>query len=150
MKTLFAAAAISFALCGVSSAAERGTRSEAIAMVKKAVAMVKTQGKEQTFAAISDPNNTAFHDRDLYIYVYDFKGNALAHGNNPKMVGKSLIGLKDYESKMIVQDMIKVAKNQGNGWVYFKWPNPLTKTVEAKAGYVERVDDYLIGSGAYQ
>lgn len=150
MKTFVAAVAISFTLCGMSSAAEQGTRDEAVAMVKKAVAMVKEKGKEKTFSAISDPNNKTFHDRDLYIYVYDFKGNSLAHGNNPNMVGKSLIGLKDYESKLIVQDMIKVAKNKGSGWVYFKWPNPVTKTVEAKSGYVERVDDYLIGSGVYQ
>lgn len=150
MKTLFAAAAISIAFCGISSAAERGSKEEAVAMVKKAVAMVKAEGKEKTFAAISDPANTAFHDRDLYIYVYDFNGVALAHGNNPKMVGKSLIGLKDNEGKLMIKEMIDVAKTKGGGWVDFKWPNPVTKAVESKAGYVEKVDDFLIGSGAYK
>jgi len=149
MKALFAAA-ISLALCGVSVAAEKGSKEEAIAMVKKAVAMVKSDGKEKTFAAISDQNNSTFHDRDLYIYVYDFNGVALAHGNNPKMVGKSLIGLKDNEGKLIIKEMIEVAKTKGSGTVDFKWPNPVTKTVESKAGYVERVDDFLIGSGAYK
>jgi cytochrome c len=150
MKALFAAAAISLALCGISAAAEKGSREEAVAMVKKAVAMVKTEGKQKTFAAISDPANTTFHDRDLYIYIYDFNGIALAHGNNPKMVGKSSITLKDNENKLIVKEMINVAKTKGSGWVDFKWPNPVTKTVETKAGYVEKVDDFLIGSGAYK
>jgi cytochrome c len=149
MKTLLAAV-ISLALCGGAVAAEKGSKEEAVAMVKKAVAMVKSDGKEKTFAAISDPTNTNFHDRDLYIYVYDFNGVALAHGNNPKMVGKSLIGLKDNEGKLMIKEMIEVAKTKGSGTVDFKWPNPVTKTVESKAGYVERVDDFLIGSGAYK
>jgi cytochrome c len=150
MKTLFATTVISLALTGMASAANKGSKEEAVAMVKKAVAMVKAEGKEKTFAAIADPANTTFHDRDLYIYVYDFSGVALAHGNNPKMVGKNLITMKDNESKLIVKEMIEVAKSKGSGWIEYKWPNPVTKTVEPKAGYVERIDDFLIGSGIYR
>jgi cytochrome c len=149
MKSCITAAAISLALCGIASAAEKGSKAEAVTMVKKAVAMIKSDGKEKTFAAISDPANTAFHDRDLYIYVYDFNGIVLAHGNNPKMVGKPSISLKDTEGKPMIKQMIQLAKTRGGGWVDFKWPNPVTKTVETKAGYIEKVDDFLIGSGAY-
>lgn len=131
-------------------AANRATDAEAVAMVKQAVAMVKTAGREKAFAAISDPADTRFHDRDLYIYVYDFNGVVLAHGNNPQMVGKSRIELKDNEGKPMIKEMIALAKNKGSGWVNFNWPNPVTKTVELKAGYIERVDNFLIGSGAYK
>lgn len=148
MKALFAATAISLAVCGVSSAAQKGSKEEAVAMVKKAVAMVKTEGKQKAFAAFSDPANTTFHDRDLYIYVYDFNGVALAHGNNPKMVGKSLI-IKGNDGNLMIKEMIAIAKSKGSGWVDFQWPNPVTKTVESKSGYIERVDDFLIGSGVY-
>ncbi|MRW91359.1 histidine kinase [Duganella sp. FT80W] len=150
MKTLFATTVISLALTGTASAENKGSKEEAVAMVKKAVAMVKAEGKEKTFAAIADPANTTFHDRDLYIYVYDFNGVALAHGNNPKMIGKNLITMKDNESKLIIKEMIEVAKSKGSGWIEYKWPNPVTKTVEPKAGYVERIDDFLIGSGIYR
>lgn len=151
MKTLLAATLCSLALCGsAAAAAEKGSKEEAVAMVKKAVALVKSDGKEKAFAAFADPGNANFHDRDLYIYVYDFNGVALAHGNNPKMVGKPLIGLKDNEGKLLIKEMIDVAKTKGNGWVDFKWPNPVTKAVESKSGYVEKVDDFLIGSGAYK
>ena len=98
-------------------------------------------------AAISDPANTSFHDRDLYVYVYDLNGVALAHGNNPKMVGKPLIGLKDNEGKPMIKEMVDLAKTKGSGWVDFKWPNPVTKAVESKSGYVEKVDEMLVGSG---
>lgn len=151
MKTLLGA--VAFSLLAMSTtvyAADKGSREEAVAMVKRAVALVKSDGKEKAFAAISDPANTTFHDRDLYIYVYDLNGVALAHGNNPKMVGKPLIGLKDNEGKPMIKEMVELAKTKGSGWVDFKWPNPVTKAVESKAGYVERVDDMLVGSGIYK
>jgi len=153
MRALIGAAVLGLgwlATSGAALAADKGTADEAVAMVKRAVAMVKAEGKEKTFAAIADPANTAFHDRDLYVYVYDLNGVALAHGNNPKMVGKPLIGLKDNEGKPLIKEMVDIAKSKGKGWVDFKWPNPVTKAVESKSGYVERVDDFLIGSGIYK
>jgi signal transduction histidine kinase len=119
-------------------------------MVKKAVALIKSDGKEKAFAAFSDPANKDFHDRDLYIYVYDLNGVAVAHGVNPKLVGKNLLDMKDNEGKPMIQEMVKVAKEKGNGWVDFKWPNPVTKAVESKSGYVERAGDLLVGSGIYK
>lgn len=151
MKTLLGAVALSLlALSTNAFAADKGNKEEAVAMVKRAVALIKSDGKEKAFAAISDPANTAFHDRDLYVYVYDLNGVALAHGNNPKMVGKPLIGLKDNEGKPMIKEMVDLAKAKGSGWVDFKWPNPVTKAVEAKSGYVEKVDDMLVGSGIYK
>ncbi len=153
MKALFGAAVLGLSMFAMSSSAlavDKGTKEEAVAMVKKAVALIKSDGKEKAFAAISDPSNTTFHDRDLYIYVYDLNGVALAHGNNPKMVGKPLIGLKDNEGKPMIKEMVDLAKTKGSGWVDFKWPNPVTKAVEAKSGYVEKVEDMLVGSGIYQ
>ncbi|MBJ7313957.1 cache domain-containing protein [Rugamonas sp. CCM 8940] len=153
MKAVFGALAISFSMLTLplaASAADKGSADEAVAMVKKAAALIKSDGKDKAFAAFSDTGNTTFHDRDLYIYVYDLNGVALAHGNNPKMVGKPLIGLKDNEGKAMIKEMIDLAKAKGKGWVEFKWPNPVTKAVEAKAGYVEKVDDMLVGSGIYK
>lgn len=52
----------------VSIAAEFGTAAEAEAMVKKAVAFIKSQGKDKAFAEISNPKGK-FIDRDLYIFI---------------------------------------------------------------------------------
>ena len=154
MKKMMSAAVICLAMLAPSlhaSAADKGTADEAVAMVKKASALIKSAGKEKAFAAISDPANKEFHDRDLYVFVYDLNGLTLAHGNNPKMVGKNLIDLKDNDGKPIIKSMVEVAKSPaGKGWVEFKWPNPMTKAVEPKAGYIERVDDMLVGSGIYK
>jgi signal transduction histidine kinase len=151
MKMFLGGIAISLGLLAAPVyAADKGSANEAVAMVKKAVALIKSDGKEKAFAAFSDPANKDFHDRDLYIYVYDLNGVAVAHGVNPKLVGKNLLDMKDNEGKPMIQEMVKVAKEKGSGWVDFKWPNPVTKAVESKSGYVERAGDLLVGSGVYK
>ena len=151
MKAFLASVAISCGLLSLPAlAADKGTADEAVAMVKKAAAKIKADGKEKAFAAFADPNNKDFHDRDLYIFVYDMNGVNLTHGNNPKMVGKNLLEMKDREGKPLIREMIEVAKSKGKGWVDYKWPNPVTQTVEAKSSYVEKVDDMLVGSGIYK
>lgn len=151
MKAFLSGAALLLgALALPAVAADKASANDAVKMVKKAVAMVKSDGKDKAFAAFADPANKDFHDRDLYVYVYDLNGISLAHGDNPKMVGKNLLNMKDNEGKPMIQEMVKVAKEKGSGWVDYKWPNPVTKAVEAKSGYVERVDDFLIGSGVYK
>lgn len=128
----------------------KGTADEAIAMVKLAVAHIKADGKEKAFADFADPNNKQFHDKDLYLFVYDLKGNTLAHGNNPKMVGKNLYELKDVDGKYVIKELIELANTKGKGWVDYKWPNPVSKAMEKKSSYMERVDDYFVGAGIYK
>lgn len=138
------------AVGGMALAAERGTADEATAMVKKAVAYYKAQGREKAFAEISNPQGM-FKDRDLYIMLYDKTGTCLAHGANPKLIGKSLIELKDPDGKLIVKGLVDTAfGGSGRGWVDYKWPNPVTKAVEQKSTYVENVDGVLIGVGIYK
>lgn len=130
-------------------AAEHGTREEAVAMVKKAAAYLKANGKDKAFADFSNPRGP-FVDRDLYITVYDMSGKALVHGVNPRMVGKDMIELRDADGKYIVRDRIAVANEKGSGWQDFKWVNPLTKTMDSKSMYFERVDDVIISCGVYK
>ena len=130
---------------------ERGTASEANALVKKAVAYLKANGKEKAFAAFNDPKGQ-FVDRDLYIFVYDMQGNSMAigNGNASKMVGKSLIDMRDADGKYIIKGFIETVNAKGSGWVDYKWPNPVTKNVEAKSSYVEKVEDVIVGAGIYK
>lgn len=150
LKQLLGVAALGLAFCGGASANERGTSDEAVAMVKKAVAYTKDAGKEKAFADFNDTGNKQFHDRDLYIFVYDMNGVNLSHGNNPKMVGKNLIEMRDADGKFIIKGFVEVASSKGKGWVDYKWPNPVTKAVESKSSYVEKVDNMIVGAGVYK
>jgi signal transduction histidine kinase len=135
-------------LSSTAWAADKGSPDEAMAMVKKAVAYVKANGKEKAFAEFSNPKG-AFVDRDLYVMVYDMEGNNKAHGSNPKLIGKNLLEIKDADGVFIVKGLIDTAK-KGSGWFDYKWPNATTKAVEPKSTYVEKVDDVLIGVGIYK
>lgn len=130
-------------------ATEKGTAAEATAMVKKGVEFVKANGKEKAFAEFNNPTGQ-FIKGDLYVMVYDMDGINKAHGANPKLIGKNLIDIKDANGVFIVKNFIEVAKGKGKGWVDYKWPNNITKAVEMKSTYVEKVDDVLIGVGIYK
>lgn len=137
------------ALAPSAMATEKGTSDQAVAMVKQAVALVASAGKEKAFAAFNDPNGQ-FVKGDLYVMAYDFEGNNKAHGSNAKLVGKNLLDIKDANGVFIVKSFIEVAKTKGKGWVDYKWPNKVTKEVENKTTYVEKTGDILIGVGIYK
>jgi cytochrome c len=147
MKKLFVVILINLFLVGVAFAG--GTADEAKTLMDKAVAYVKANGKEKAFAEFTNQKGK-FIDRDLYIFAVDFKGLTLAHGGNEKLVGKDMYGLKDADDKLFIQKFIEVAKTKGSGWVDYKWSNPLTKKIENKSTYVQRIDDYFLGCGIYK
>ena len=148
---LFAMLVASIGLVSGSSAlaaSDHATPAEAEAMVKKAVAYMKKNGKDKALAEFNKPNGQ-FVDRDLYVTVYDFQGNNLAH-INPKMVGKNMMELRDPDGKPHIKERIEMAKKQDSGWHDFKYMNPVSKQVEPKTMYFERVGDLIVAAGAYK
>lgn len=133
----------------ISFTGEFGTKEEAEALVKKAISMIKAEGKEKAFAEINNPKGK-FVDRDLYIFVYDMNGKCVAHGFNPKMIGKDLLEMKDADGRYFVKERIEIAKTKGKGWQDYKFTNPLSKKIELKTAYIERVDDLIVGCGVYK
>jgi len=142
--------AIATLLAVSASAAEFGTKDEAVAMVKHVQTMFAKDGADATFKAVSDKSVAEFHDRDLYPFVYDMNGNCVAHGARPALIGKNLIDLKDQDGKYLIREMVDIAKETGSGWINYKWPNPLNNKIEDKASYVEKMGDYFVGVGVYR
>jgi len=152
MKKIFGTVLAGLLVLSMSNlgwSADVGTAAEAEAMVKKAVTYIKANGKEKAFTEILNPKGQ-FVDRDLYITVYDLNGKCLAHGANPKMVGKDLIGLKDPDGKAFVKERVELAKTKDRFWQDYKFTNPLSKKIEPKTMYVERLDDILVACGIYK
>lgn len=140
---------LAFGLSPSLYAAEHGTAEEATAMVKKAVEFLKKNGKEKLLAEVSNGKGN-FVDRDLYLSVYDFNGMVLAHGVNPKIIGKSVIGLNDVDGKFFMKDIVAQSKSAGKGQTEYKWPNPVTKEFQKKSAYFEALDDVIISCGYYK
>jgi TRAP-type uncharacterized transport system substrate-binding protein len=129
-------------------AAEFGTRAEAIAMVRRAQEKFKKDGPEATFRAI---NGKTLVDRDLYVFANTMDGVCVANGGTPAIRGKNMYDIKDQDGKFLVQEFIRVASTPPyHGWVDYRWPNPVTKTIEDKSAWIERMGDYFVGVGIYK
>jgi signal transduction histidine kinase len=149
LKKLFAIAVVGFIAVGAAQAADQGNAAEAEAMVKKGVAYIKANGPEK--AAEEFTNGKSFKDRDLYIVYTEFGGKVLAHGGNPKLVGKNLTGMKDSEGNPFFQMLVELAKTKGKGWSSsYRFMNPVTQKIEAKVMYLESVGETYVGVGIYK
>ena len=150
MKSLVLAAALAAAALGSTAAlASNATADEATAMVKKGVAFIKANGADKGYAEVTS-KTSQFKDRDLYLVVYGLDGVVRAHGANEKMVGKNLIELKDVDGKPFVKERVELAKAKGTFWQDYKFTNPVSKKIETKSMYCEKLDDTVVCGGVYK
>jgi cytochrome c len=132
----------------VASAAG-ATADEAMALVKKASAFLKANGKEKALAEFNNPKGQ-FVDRDLYIFAIDSNGMTVANGSNAKLVGQNTINLKDQNDKYFIKEFLKLGDTAGKGWVDYRWVNPVSKNMETKSTYIEKTEGLIIGCGIYK
>lgn len=126
------------------------TTTDAQLLVKEAVALYRSQGREALLTEVSAAKGR-FSRRDLYAFVSDLSMTLLAHPMKPELVGKALTGDVARASYLrFRQDIQTVATTQGHGWVDYEYENPLSKRIDHKTAYVERVDDLVISAGAYR
>ena len=115
-----------FGIAGVSFAGEKASKEEAVAMVKKAVAYYKANGREKSLVVFSDQAGQ-FKDRELFLVVLDPKGVAVAHTALKKMIGANIMELKDVNGVMIIKSFFKAVEKTGSGWSdEYIFINPLT------------------------
>ena len=141
--------AVTLILAAAGAQAGNATADEAIAMVKKGVAFIKAEGVDRGYAEITNKQGR-FVDRDLYLVVYGLDGIVLAHGANDKMVGKNLIDLKDIDGKAFVKERVELGQTKSSFWQDYKFTDPVTKKVEPKTTYCERLDATVVCGGIYK
>ena len=125
------------------------TAAEASATVKKGVAFIKANGKDKGYAEVSNKSGQ-FIKNDLYLVVYGLDGVVRAHGANEKMIGKNLIELKDVDGKQFVKERVDLALAKGTFWQDYKFTNPVSKKIEPKSMYCEKLDDTVVCGGIYK
>lgn len=132
-------------------AAEKGKSSEkaeAKAMVEKAGAFVKENGKEKALAEFNKADGK-FVKGSLYIFAYDLNGVLIAHPTS-KRVGENLLNEPDSRGKLFKKDIISTAKKKGKGWVDYFYLNPQSGKEEGKTTYLQRVGDMVLCCGVYK
>jgi len=125
------------------------SKEDALATVKKGVAFIKTNGRDKGYAEVSNKAGQ-FIDRDLYLVVYGLDGTVRAHGANEKMIGKNLIELKDVDGKAFVKERVDLAQSKGTFWQDYKFTNPVSKKIEPKSMYCEKLEDAVVCGGIYK
>ncbi len=129
--------------------AGNATKEEAVAMVKRAVTYIKSDGAEKAYPEISNRTGRFVKD-DLYVVVYQLDGKVLAHGANQKFVGKDMIDAQDVDGKLYVKERVELAAKQPSFWQDYKFVNPVSKKVEPKQMYCEKVDNTAVCAGIYK
>lgn len=147
LTSITAAVAATCVFAGAATAA--ATKDEAIAMVKKAVAAIKSEGADKAYPEISTKGGP-FTSGDLYVVVYQLDGKVLAHGSNQKFVGKDMIDAQDVDGKYYVKERVQLAAKQPSFWQDYKFVNPVSKKVEPKQMYCEKLDNTAVCAGVYK
>ena len=150
MKRFIAWAMVAIAMVLPAAAADpqRATPDEAKAIVKKGIEHFRKVGRDRAMADFCKLEGP-FIDRDLYVVVIKIDGLELAH-INPKSVNKNVLDLRDADGTYLIKERLDAAKGATSGWQDYKFFNPVTKKIEAKRAYWERVDDLVFSSGAYK
>lgn len=134
-----------------SSVYEKGTRETAKTTAASAARYFTSNGVEEGIKAIHK-NSGEYRDGAIYIFLYNYKTGVMeGHGANKSLVGKNLMNMKDADGKMFFHEMTDIIKTKGEGWVEYKWPNPVSKKIEQKSTYIIKINDtLLIGCGYYK
>ncbi len=118
------------------------------AFVESGAAYIKDVGRDKALTEFSKKQGK-FSKSELYIFCISMEGTTLAHVD-PRQIGASVVHLKDKLGFPFIQEFIRVAK-QGHGWVEYWWENPVTKNIQPKITYIQKVGpDLFIGSGIYK
>ena len=148
IKLVTAASIVSASALMSFGAEQLATKDDAVTMVKSAVAFIKEQGLDKAYAEISNRSGR-FVDRDLYIVVLWIDGRVLAHGADRDLIGTDQSQAKDIDGKLFVKERIELAQKQTSFWQNYQSKNPVSKDVQPKDTYCERLNDTIICGGVY-
>lgn len=126
---------------------DSATAEQAVAMVKRGVAHLKATGPKGH--ADITRRDTPFKDRDLYLVVYGLDGTVRAHGAQPKLVGRKLLDVADVDGRFFVRERVELARVKSSFWQDYKFVNPVSRRVEPKRAYCERLGDSVVCGGIY-
>jgi cytochrome c len=132
-------------------AEDTATKDECMAKVAGVIQVINQQSAQAAIAQVNDVNGP-FVWKDTYVYIMDLSGNIVAHGPQPKFIGKNLMGLKDPVTKQpwypALFEKIKAA-DDSKGWFDYHWKKPNAEGIYKKECYYERAGDLVVFAGIY-
>ncbi len=125
------------------------TPADLTALVSRAAAYARENGREKAIAAFNDPNGSFVQD-EVYIFAETYEGTALAEPFHHELVGTNIRNMTDRYGIPLVWNLEETAQ-YGIGFVSYDYPNPKNNNrVEPKLSVVSDVDgSYYVGAGTY-
>ncbi len=86
-----------------------------------------------------------------YFWINDFYPNMIMHPYSPQLEGKSLREYKDPNGVFLFNEMVRVSRESGEGYVPYMWPKPGIKEPQPKMSFVMAFKpwDWIVGTGVY-
>jgi len=86
-----------------------------------------------------------------YYWINDLKPTMVMYPIKPSLNGKDLSNFKDPKGVFLFNEMVKVCKEKGEGFVNYMWPMPGREKPQQKISYVKIFKPYnwIIGTSEY-
>ncbi|MBE0376263.1 methyl-accepting chemotaxis protein [Pseudoalteromonas prydzensis] len=110
-----------------------------------------TFNKQQAQQHALDTIAAMRYDESNYYWINDYQPNMVMHPIKPDLNGKSLANNKDPDGTLLFIEMVNIVKQQGSGFVPYKWPKPGKDQPVDKIAFVKGFTpwQWIIGSGVY-
>ena len=115
----------------------RPTAEEVRTLTLKAADLIVREGLAAAIDRFNLPGE--FKQGEIYVNVIDFEGVWRCYPPKPEWVGQSVLNVKDVDGRYLVQEILAMAIDPGEGWVEYKWLNPASRTIRPKRTFVKRV-----------
>ncbi len=89
--------------------------------------------------------------KDDYFWINDLGPRMIMHPANPKLDGQDLSAIRDPDGFAVFNEMVALARSQGEGPVNYRWPKPGAADPVPKTSYIQLFKPWgwIIGSGVY-
>ena len=135
---------------GIVVAGELATKEECVQKCAEVAKIINSKGVEAAVKEVNDASGQ-FIWKDTYVYLMNLEGTIVAHGPQPKFIGKNLMGLKDPILKKAWYPALfaKIKAGSNSGWFLYHWKKPNAKGLYKKDCYYQRAGNLVIFAGIY-
>lgn len=150
LRTLGVALIVMMLAAGAATAESRKLSPDDVkALTIKAADLIATKGIDEAERAFTQEGEFKFGE--IYVNVVDMAGSWVIYPPKPENKGKSILPFVDEDGKKLGDEIVATGK-KGEGWVEYRWKNPIANAIQPKVTYVKKVPgrDYIAYIGIYK
>ena len=135
---------------GPATGEEKATKEEAQAMVKKAITFIQQVGRRSRVQGNHRQDRKIQQSAISTWWSISSTAKCWLMAPMTKLVGKDMSDAQDVDGKYFVKERIELARKQATFWQDYKFVNPVTRKIELKEMYCERLGEAAVCAGIYK